>query len=403
MKISALVLAAGAGRRFRRTAKTGFPLNKVFYPLGSRPMFTYSLGTLSQSKEVCEIILAVPSDLAGTLRKKYVRKGFGRKISSVVAGGKERSDSCLKAFQRTRRDATHILIHDAARPLLSAEALKKLIQVARRSDGAILGKPLAPTIKQANQNNHIEATIPREKMWEAETPQIFKRSILDKAFRFYKTNPAPVSDDAGLCERIGAKIKLVENLTPNIKITTFSDFYLAEKLLSNGSVGYAKHGIAQKWGTGYDIHRIVPKRKFMLGGVKISDQFGALGHSDGDALLHAVTDALLGASGLGDIGDWFPDSDKRYRGASSAYFLRKVVKHIKDTGWKPVHVDTTIHLERPKLARIKEKIRSRLARLLSLDKKNVNIKAKTHEGLGAIGRAKAVAAEAIVTLGMNHG
>ena len=163
MKISGIVLAAGTGRRFLRTARTDFPLNKVFYPLRSRPMFTYSLETLSQSREIREIVLAVPSNLVGTVRKKYVRKGFAGKISRVVAGGRERSDSCLKAFKRTRRNATHILIHDAARPLLSAKALKKLIHVARSSDGAILGKPITPTIKQAGKGKQIETHIPREK------------------------------------------------------------------------------------------------------------------------------------------------------------------------------------------------------------------------------------------------
>ncbi|MBI4430689.1 MAG: 2-C-methyl-D-erythritol 2,4-cyclodiphosphate synthase [Candidatus Omnitrophica bacterium] len=395
MRISAIVLAAGAGRRFRSTAGKRFKLLKAFYPLKSRPMFLYSLDILSASKEICEIILAVPSQWVGRIRRRFLGKKYSPKVSAVVRGGKARTDSCQSAFKRLDPKSTHVLIHDAARPLLSSKALAKLVSVAKKYDGAILGKRVVPTIKQTDRSRSIKLTVSRENMWEAETPQIFKRGLLEKAFAQYKKNPAPILDDAALCEPLGAKIKIVENPTPNVKITTFSDLRLAEKILANGA--------SERWGIGFDVHRLVPNRKFMLGGVRITGKFGALGHSDGDALLHAVTDALLGAAGLGDIGDWFPDTNKRYRGVPSSIFLKRALRSVKELGLAPVHLDTIVHLERPKLKQFKEKIRSRLASLLSMRKSQVNIKAKTHEGLGSIGKAKAVAAEAVITLGMENG
>lgn len=393
MKISAVLLAAGASRRFRfPSPRRKSALSKVFYLLATRPILTHSLDTLAAVRSVREIILVVPPAHVNWVRRTFLKKYPCAKVSAVVGGGRERSDSSYAGFRAILPRSTHVLIHDAARPLVSKDAVEKLIRKLGQNDGAILAKPVTPTIKRVGNRQEIISTVLRDRLWEAETPQLFRVSSLKKAFQMYRTEAFSVSDDAGLCERTGAKIRVVENPEPNIKITSFSDYRLAARYLGNGS--------AHRSGMGHDLHRLVPRRPLMLGGVKIPSRLGALGHSDGDALLHAVTDALLGAACLGDIGDWFPDTAARYRGISSAVLLTKVKEAVRKAGYRAVHVDVTVHLERPKLGEYKERIRVRLARLLSLEKRHVNIKAKTAEGLGAIGKGQAVAADAVVTVEM---
>jgi 2-C-methyl-D-erythritol 2,4-cyclodiphosphate synthase len=285
-----------------------------------------------------------------------------------------------------------VCIHDGARPLVEPGWIKQLVQSLNGTDGVVWGRNAVPTVKLFDPvTGEIKRTLKRSELFEAETPQLFKRTSLIKAYQALKERALQATDDASLIEATGGKVKAVTHSNLNIKVTTPQDLKVVKAVLGSGESNL-------KFGLGFDRHRLIPKRAFYLGGLRIPSKVGPVGHSDGDPLLHAITDAILGAIGAGDIGDFFPDTNKRWKNVKSTVFLKEAVKQAEKLGFRPIQVDTTIILERPKLGPWKKKIQAHLSKLLSVARDSVSVKAKTAEGFGPEGEGLAVSAQALVVL-----
>jgi 2-C-methyl-D-erythritol 4-phosphate cytidylyltransferase/2-C-methyl-D-erythritol 2,4-cyclodiphosphate synthase len=340
--------------------------------------------------EIREVLAAVSLPDRSALAKTLSAYGIRAKI---VRGGKTRAESVRNALRAADPKSEWIMVHDGARPLVSRKLIKALLVAARRggSDGWIAAAKVVPTIKKAGPKGEIQATVDRSSLYEAQTPQLVRRRWFERS---YRDNPEALSatDEASLLEAIGRPVKILAHEGWNPKITAVRDLELAEAYGSAGGGGMTRVGF------GKDIHRLVSGRKFLLGGVRIKYDKGPLAHSDGDALLHALSDAILGATGAGDIGDWFSDRDPKNKNLNSEKILAAVLKEARRRHFELVHLDTVITLERPKLGPAKEKIRKRLAKLTGLGVEDVSVKAKTMEGLGPEGEGLAVSCEAVVTV-----
>ena len=397
MQASLIVAAGGLGSRFLESSQN--PLlkkspSKLFFPLQGKPVLSHCLETFQACPQISETILAVPAGTEKQILALAKRSGW-RKVK-VLSGGKTRAESVLKALKRANRKSDWVMVHDGARPFVSKEMLDQLFRAASSADGVIAAKKVVPTIKQADPNRQIVRTLDRSSLYEAETPQLVKKRLLQKAFDTL-TDALNATDEASMLEALSAKVKLVTHDTWNPKITSYKDWELAEAYL--GTVP-ALRGLSleTRVGFGRDIHRLVEGRKFILGGVRIPFPKGPLGHSDGDALLHALSDAILGAAGLGDIGEWFSDRDPKHKNIASGKILQTIMEAVKKKGWRIVNADTVVILEKPKLSPYKAKIRETVSKLLGIEPDRVSIKAKTMEGFGPEGQGLAISCEALVTL-----
>jgi 2-C-methyl-D-erythritol 4-phosphate cytidylyltransferase/2-C-methyl-D-erythritol 2,4-cyclodiphosphate synthase len=294
----------------------------------------------------------------------------------------------LEALAHHKPD--YVLIHDAARPLVSAQTIDSVIAALRAgADAAVPLLPVADTLRKLDEGKWV--TVPRDGLLRAQTPQGFRFERILKAHRDHAT--LDVTDDMALAELAGLDIVVVPGEESNIKITTQRDFGMAEQLLA-ARLGEARTGY------GYDAHRFVAGDHVWLCGVKVAHDHALEGHSDADAGLHALTDAILGAIGAGDIGQHFPPTDERWRGAPSWRFLDHAAGLVRDAGGAIIHCDVTIICERPKIAPHRDAMRARIAEILSLDVSRVSVKATTTEGMGFEGRREGLAAQAVATVRM---
>ena len=391
--VSLIIAAGGRGTRFHKGRKSKDGLGKIFQPLAGKPLLAHALDSFRGFPQIREIVMAVPRETESWIKKNILAK---RRDGSVrlVQGGETRAASVLNALKKTSSQSEWIAVHDGARPFPPKEALAELFQKTHEADAVILARPVVATLKRVRPGNgEVVETVDRSSLYEAETPQLVRRSCLLKAYE--NQNALAATDESSLIESVGGRVKVLSHSGWNVKVTTPEDLQLAEMYYRRGD---AAKKDAVKIGFGKDTHRLVKGRKFYLGGVRIPYKLGALGHSDGDALLHAVTDALLGASALGDIGEWFPDKDPRNKNIRSEKILKKVLERIHKKGWTPAQVDTVIILEKPKLGLFKKKIKLSLQKLLKLDGESVSVKAKTMEGLGPEGEGLAVTCEAVTVL-----
>ncbi len=425
MQVSLIIPAAGLGSRFQKSLKSSDKAevalpSKLFYQLSGEPVLLRTLRAFEKIPEIRETIVAISPEMRSEVTK-WARQVDGAKIRWIL-GGKTRAESVWNAFRKTSPSSDWIMVHDGARPLIPPHAIKRVLKAAKDWDGVILARKVVPTIKKVlTPDGHICETVDRNSLYEAETPQLVRRTMLLKAFQ---QNPRAfgATDEAGLLEAIGARVRVVPHSDWNPKLTTATDLTLAEAMISAptcfrrtawaGSVlrriaappirerGQGKGRLSPevRVGIGFDTHRLVKGRKFYLGGIVIPSLKGALGHSDGDALLHAITDAILGAIGAGDIGEWFSDRDPKVKDIRSTKILGVILAEAKRQGWMPYHIDTNIILESPKLYAHKPRIRRSVAKCLGLPEKDVSIKARTREGLGPEGEGLAVTCEAVVSM-----
>jgi 2-C-methyl-D-erythritol 4-phosphate cytidylyltransferase/2-C-methyl-D-erythritol 2,4-cyclodiphosphate synthase len=390
--VSLIIAAGGSSRRFLQKRKAKGSQSKLFFSLAGKPVLAHALDAFQGIREIQEILVAVPKGTEKRVQKEILKEGLRKPPVRVVRGGKTRAESVWNALQRSSPRSTWILVHDGARPFPPREAVTRLFRKCAQKDGILLGRPVVSTLKRVTpQNGQVVGTVDRSDLFEAETPQLVRRSLLFKAYR-ENPNAFLATDEAQLVESVGGRVSVVPHSGWNVKITTLQDLALAQAYLSQ------KEGVPLRIGFGRDTHRLVSGRPFYLGGVRIPFEKGALGHSDGDALLHAVADALLGSLGLGDIGDWFPPTNARYKNLRSEKFVKKILKEIQAEGWQPERVDTVILLEKPKLGPSKKKIQKEVARILGISPESVSIKAKTQEGLGPEGEGLAVTCEALALL-----
>ncbi len=376
----AVVVGAGSGRRMGG-------VRKAFAELAGRTLIERSAERLAAAEEVGEVVLVVhPGDL------ERGRALVGRhKISAAVAGGERRQDS-VRAGLDALGECEVVLIHDAARPLVSPGVVSKVACVSLNCGAALAACPVTDTLKRS-AGTGVAGTVEREGLWAAQTPQGFRRADYQELARRAADEGLEVTDDAAIFEHYGRKVELVHSPLSNVKITAPEDLPLAEILAAGG------RRTEVRVGTGYDVHRLEDGRKLVLGGVEVPAGFGPVAHSDGDVLCHAVMDALLGAAALGDIGQHFPDTDEKYRGARSLDLLAEVGGKLRDAGFRPVSADATLFLEKPRLGDLKAGMAAAMAGALGLDASAVSVKAGTAEGLGEVGGGRAVAclAAAVIT------
>ncbi len=393
--IVAIIPAAGKGTRL------GAEVPKQFLEIAGAPVLIHTLRRFEACESIGAMIVALPADTLESFAQSLPSYGFTKPIR-LVPGGQERSDSILNALEAAREFAPDfVAVHDAVRMFVTPAQIAATIDRAREVGAAMLALPATDTIKEV-ENGVIVGTIDRRRIWRAQTPQVFGYDLLLRANREARAaglSSALTTDDALLVERLGQPVAVVEGSASNIKITTPEDLALAEKLVEEMNESAIRNPqSAIRLGLGNDIHRLVEGRKLILGGVEIPYERGLLGHSDADSLSHAITDALLGAAGLGDIGTHFSDKDPRWKGADSLMFLREACRMLGEAGYRIANVDATILAERPKMAPHMAAMKARLADAMAIDPSQLNLKAKTNEGLDAIGRGEAIGAQAIALL-----
>lgn len=387
MKTVAIIPAGGAGRRLN----TG--MAKQYLPLNGQPVLVYSLDAFETATVIDEIILVVPETDIGFVGDLVLKRDF-KKVAKIIVGGDERQDSVRNGISAIDDECDIVLVHDGVRPFVTRDMIDQVVEALRDFPAAVIGVPSKDTVKETNDNDLVVKTVPRKNLWNIQTPQAFQFAVLQRAYDAAYLDNFYGTDDASLVERIGVPVKMIAGSYENIKITTPEDLIIAEALLKN------KQGekMQIRTGLGYDSHRFAKGRKLILGGVEIPCDRGLQGHSDADALIHAVCDALLGAAGAGDIGRHFPDTDPAYKDISSMILLERVREIIVTKGFSVGNIDISIIMEAPKLAPFAGKIIANIAKALSISASNVNVKAKTNEGMGFTGRKEGVAVFAVATV-----
>lgn len=380
MFVSAIIAAGGRGLRF------GGSSPKQLLTLGGRPILARSVDAFVACDVISEIVVALPADLAAAPPSYLEQRG---KPVTVVSGGDERRTSVANAFARVSERAEIVVIHDAARPLVSADLIRRTVAAASETGAAIAALRAHDTVKQTNGAGTITATLPRERIYLAQTPQAFRVPVLRDALRLV----GEATDEAMLAERAGHTVRVVDGDPRNLKITTPDDLMMAEHLTTGSA-----QAPALRIGNGYDLHRLVPGRPLILGGVRIPFEKGLEAHSDGDVICHAVTDAVLGAAGAGDIGRHFPDTDAAWKNADSIELLRRASAIVREAGYAIVNVDVVVIAQKPKLAPHAEAIRGNVAGALGCDASQVSVKGKTNEGVDSMGAGESIAVHAVALL-----
>jgi 2-C-methyl-D-erythritol 4-phosphate cytidylyltransferase / 2-C-methyl-D-erythritol 2,4-cyclodiphosphate synthase len=386
MRVTAIIAAGGSGRRL------GASVPKQLLDVAGHSMLARSVHAFDRHPDVDDVIVALPVDLVDGARS-IVGKVVGP--IKFVAGGASRQDSVARAFELVEDRTDIVLVHDAARPFVSEELITRAIDAAAAHGAAIAAVPATDTVKRVTSDSTppiIVETLHRDAIYLAQTPQAFRRAVLQEAVALGRSGVV-ATDEAGLAERVGHTVRIVQGDRGNVKITTAEDLDRAR-----ADEHRAPARSAARAGIGYDLHRLVEGRPLILGGVTIPSALGALGHSDADAACHAATDAVLGAASLGDIGRHFPDSDPQWKGASSIDLLRRAVCLVRDAGFDVLNLDVVVILERPRIAPLIDDIRQGLADALAIDLSFVSVKGKSNEGVDAIGRGEAIAAHAVALL-----
>ena len=379
MSFSAVVVAAGEGLR----AGPGEP--KAWRLLAGRPILRWSVeGLLSAGAD--EVVIVVAADRVTAVDAAL----SGLAAWRAVSGGATRAASVRAGLGALTCDGDRaVLVHDAARPFVTRTHVDRLLAALAEADGAVPALPVADTLKRGQ--GLVTATESRDDLWRAQTPQAFRLGRLLAAYDAWPADEA-ATDDAGVVERTGGRVALVAGDPMLMKLTYPEDFAMAEQLAG------ARRAV--RTGFGIDAHRFGPGDAVVLGGVRIAHDHGLVGHSDADAGLHALTDALLGAISEGDIGQHFPPSDPRWRGASSDRFLIHAVTLAAAKGGQIIHADLTLVCERPKIGPHRQAMRVRIAELLGLPVDRVSVKATTTEGMGFTGREEGLLAQAVVSVEM---
>ena len=374
----AIVLAAG------RSTRIGDE-DKLLLPLNGLPVLAHSVRALARCEAVDHVVLVANEVNRDAMIRLGAQHGEG-KLCSVVLGGERRQDSVAAGLQALPLTDL-VLIHDGARPLVTETIIRDGLRIAASDGAAVVASEVADTIKQVDEAERVTQTPDRSALRAVGTPQVFQRALLERA---HAAGGSDVTDDAALVEALGAPIQLYPTATPNPKITRPDDLRIAAALL-----GAPLTAGATRTGQGVDVHRFDADRALILGGVLIPDHAGLAGHSDGDAVSHAIIDALLGAAALGDIGQHFPSGEERWRGADSLDLLRRCVTMLQAEGYRVDYVDVTIVCETPRLRPHVDEMRGRLACPLAVEPAAVSVKATTSDGLGALGRSEGLQAQAI--------
>jgi 2-C-methyl-D-erythritol 4-phosphate cytidylyltransferase / 2-C-methyl-D-erythritol 2,4-cyclodiphosphate synthase len=378
----ALVPCAGVG------ARSGAQGPKQYVMLGGRSVVAYTLRALAQVARIERTLVVLARD---DTQFEAAVPGFDGWVARV--GGATRAASVAAGLQALAehgaRDGDWVLVHDAARCLVLPAAIDRLIAACQDDAvGGLLALPLSDTLKSADSEQRVAQTVERSGKWAAQTPQMFRLGLLREALA--RAGDA-VTDESSAVEALGHAPLLVPGDARNFKLTVPEDFARAQALLEGTTM-------TVRMGEGWDVHALVAGRPLILGGVHVPHDKGLEGHSDADALAHAITDALLGAAALGDIGRHFPDTDPTFKGADSMLLLAEAAKRVRDAGYEVGNIDSTIVAQAPKMAPHIGAMRKRLAAVLGLALDQINVKAKTAEKMGPVGEGRAIEARAICML-----
>jgi 2-C-methyl-D-erythritol 4-phosphate cytidylyltransferase/2-C-methyl-D-erythritol 2,4-cyclodiphosphate synthase len=382
----ALVLAGGRGTR------AGGDIPKQYRRIAGVPMMRLTLEAFAAHPRIAAVRAVIhPDD-----RQSYAELCGELGLGEPAYGGETRQESShngLKNIESLAPD--NVLIQDAARPFTDAGTIDRVIDALDRAPGAVAAVPVIDTIKRGGAGGRVSATVDRSGLWRAQTPQGFRYRPILAAFD--AAGGRNYTDDAAVAEAAGLEVALVMGHEDNIKVTTERDFARAEQIMRERAGGGAGTGDIRV-GTGFDVHRFEPGDHVTLCGVRVPHTAGLKGHSDADAGLHAITDALFGAIGGGDIGDHFPPTDARWRAADSAIFLAKAVADLRARGGEICNLDVTLICERPRIGPHRDAMRARIAAICAIDPARVNVKATTTEELGFTGRREGIAAQAVATV-----
>jgi 2-C-methyl-D-erythritol 4-phosphate cytidylyltransferase/2-C-methyl-D-erythritol 2,4-cyclodiphosphate synthase len=372
--VAIIVVAAGASTRFGG--------DKLGARVSGRSVLERAVASVRAAFPDAPAALVVRADQVEAAKRHWEATGV-----TVVAGGVHRQDSVRSGFSALEPgDDAVVLIHDAARPFVPVEDVWRVAQAAADSGAALLAAPVVDTVKRLRSDGTVETTVPRERLARALTPQAFRAGVLRAAWE--AAGEAVWSDEAALVERVGGKVVAVAGDPRNVKVTHPEDLEVVSGVLAGGV----------RVGQGVDVHPFGGGRPLWLCGVELPGETGLAGHSDADAALHAVTDAILGACGAGDIGEHFPPTEERWRDVPSEVFVRHALELALARGWRVAGCDLTLVAEVPRIAPHRAAMRERLSDLLGLSPEQVNLKATTCEGMGFVGRREGIVALAIVTL-----
>jgi 2-C-methyl-D-erythritol 4-phosphate cytidylyltransferase / 2-C-methyl-D-erythritol 2,4-cyclodiphosphate synthase len=371
--VAIVVVAAGSSSRFGA--------DKLAVRLGGRSVLERAVASVRAPFPAAPVVLVARPDDVEAQSARWRAAGI-----RVVAGGPRRQDSVRLGCEALDLPGSAVvLIHDGARPFVPIEDVRAVAAAANATGAALLVAPVVDTIKRVSGGS-VAATIPRDDLARALTPQAFRADVLRRAWA--QAGESEWTDEAALVEASGGRVAAVPGDPRNLKVTRPQDLDVLRGMLPRRT----------RVGQGVDVHPYVPGLPLWLCGVRVESEVGLMGHSDADAPLHAVTDAILGAIGAGDIGEHFPPSDERWRGAASDVFVRHAVSLAAAAGAIVTHCDVTILAELPRISPHRQAMRARLAELLGLEAADISVKATTFEGLGFVGRREGLAALAVVTL-----
>lgn len=377
----ALIVAGGSGQRF------GAERPKQYLDLLGKPILRRTLDAFLSHPRITGVQVVIDP----AWRAQYDRAVAGLTLPEPVTGGATRQDSVrngLEALAALAAPPARVLIHDAARPLTDAATIGAVIDALDETPGAVAAVPVADTLKRGARGL-VGATVDRDGLWRAQTPQGFRFADILGAHR--AAAGLALTDDAAVAEQAGLPVRLIPATEDNVKVTTPDDLTRAARVLMAG-LGDIRTG------TGFDVHRFTEGDFVTLCGLRVPHDQGLDGHSDADVGLHALTDAILGALAAGDIGSHFPPSDPRWRGADSARFLRHAADLVAERGGIIAHADVTIICERPKVGPHRAAMAARIADILGIAEDRVSVKATTTERLGFTGRGEGIAAQAVATI-----
>ncbi|PPC87563.1 MAG: bifunctional 2-C-methyl-D-erythritol 4-phosphate cytidylyltransferase/2-C-methyl-D-erythritol 2,4-cyclodiphosphate synthase [Hyphomicrobium sp.] len=393
MRVAAIIVAAGRGSRANPSGGAAVQ-PKQYAQVGGRAVIAHAIEAFDRHVAITDLIVVIHPDDAAHCADACPPSS---KLATPVFGGSTRQGSVLAGLEAlTGRLAANdlVLIHDAARPFVDGETISAVIAALSTSQGAVAASPVADTLKQASGSLIVTATIDRAGLWRAQTPQGFHfKSILDAHRLAAEQGLHDFTDDSAIAEWAGLQVKLVLGSEGNTKITTPEDIAMADLRFARGT-----STMETRTATGFDVHKFADGDHVWLGGVKIPHSARLDGHSDADVALHALTDALLGTIGDGDIGQHFPPSDPQWKGAASILFLKDAARRVSERGGKIINVDVTILAEAPKVGPHREAMQATIGEALGLTAGRIGIKATTTESLGFTGRREGIAAMATATV-----
>ena len=377
MSFSLIILAGGNSHRFR--SKIGKPYQKI----GGKSLIEINLLKARKFKEIKKIILVY------NIKDSKRVKSLKLKNVKLIVGGKNRQKSTLNALRYliSQNGITKVLIHDVARPNFTIKLLSSVLRNMKNARAVVPKIKIQDAVKQIIDSSNEEYVVGRKRdnLFLTQTPQAFN---LKEIYHLHKTISGKYKDDDISLYMDLNKVKFIDGEKSNLKITDQSDFENLKNIFKS----------KQSVGIGFDVHRLVPKRKLYLAGLKIKSKLGTLGHSDGDPVLHSITDAILGACNLGDIGQMFSDKSKRFKNIRSTILLKQVVEKIKSRGFFINNIDLNIITQTPKIKNLRNKMVDNIAKICDVSKNQINIKGKTTEKLGVIGKEKAIACEVICSI-----